>query len=183
VIKQIAALWQILNDSSIVWKDLASVSGRIPEPCGHPWKQYQRSDITMGLIGDWWRQSDHFDWIIGYLRARRMTGHAGAIMTVTSASFGAMPLLLLLSPYGPTGAVHVSFAFVAGAGGLACALLWGLRRPSRRTSLAFVLLAGASNTLFCLSQPDPRIALLVCSGYATIAGYIAFFHTAPLHGL
>jgi diguanylate cyclase (GGDEF)-like protein len=133
----------------------------------------------MRWVGQWWRQSDHFDWISGYLVARKMTAFTRTLMTAVAASFGLIPLVLLFSPAGPVGHVGTALACLSGIGGMACALLWVMRWPSRTESIAFVVISIVSIALACLAQPDPRMGLLACTAFAAMAGYIALFHTAP----
>ena len=52
----------------------------------------------MRWVVHWWRQTDHYDWISGYLLARKMRALTRAIMALVAGSFGVIPLLLLISP-------------------------------------------------------------------------------------
>ncbi|MDT5013321.1 MAG: hypothetical protein QOH57_4938 [Mycobacterium sp.] len=133
----------------------------------------------MRWIGRWWRQSDHFDWISRYLQAQRMTSVTRFLMAAVAASLGVIPLALLFSAAGPDDTVGVIFACMSCIGGLLSALLWVLRWPTRTESIVFVIVANTSIALICLSYADPRMALLSCTAFAAMAGYIAFFHTAP----
>ena len=58
------------------------------------------------------------------------------------------------------------------------ALLWLTRWPSRRQSVSFVLASNACIVATCLVTPGQGVALLGCTTFAALAGYVAFFHTS-----
>ncbi|MGF2952130.1 diguanylate cyclase domain-containing protein [Mycobacterium sp. THU-M116] len=129
------------------------------------------------VIRRFW-QSDHYDWLSGYLTARRMSGltRARAVMAFLSASFVACLIVLLTSQDGPHGPVPVAMTWVAVIGGLAGMALFAWRWPTRTQSLAFVVVVNTSIALACLAYPSPLAALIGCIAFATSGAYVAFFH-------
>jgi diguanylate cyclase len=134
--------------------------------------------VTAPIV--WWRQPDHYDWISGYLQARRMTPHTRATVALTAASLGIAPLAMLASPHPPSGPIGLAMAVLAGAGALGGALLFVIRWPTRKQSIAFAITATVSIALGSLAQSNAETAIRACAAFAVIAGYIALFHTAPL---
>ncbi|WP_431236179.1 diguanylate cyclase (plasmid) [Mycolicibacterium psychrotolerans] len=129
-----------------------------------------------GIIRRLWR-SDHYDWLSGYLAAQRMIRIARVALIVVGVSFTACLFVLLASGDGPREPVPVAMVWIAAGGGLAGAVLFGFRWPSRTQSLAFVAVANASVALACLAQPSPMAALMGCIAFATSGGYVALFHS------
>jgi diguanylate cyclase (GGDEF)-like protein len=128
-----------------------------------------------------WRQPpDHFDWLSGYLAARGYSRAARALAAFIPASMVVCLIALLTSSDGPRGAVPITMTAVAIAGGVAGALLWVWRWPSRAQSAAFAVTCNASVALACLAHPNPLAALSGCIAFATFCAYLAFFHTTGL---
>jgi diguanylate cyclase (GGDEF)-like protein len=128
----------------------------------------------------WWRQSDHYDRLTSHLQARGMDTVTRATISVISMSSGLVALLTIWSATGPRGVVQVGCALAACGGAAIGALLWALRWPTRAQAIRYALLCNASIALATLAQSEPNAALLACTTFATLAGYIALFHTAPL---
>lgn len=125
-------------------------------------------------------RANHYEWITDYLVARRMTGATRVMMALVSASLAVCLLALLLSVDGPREDVAVAMMWTAFGGGVAGALLWMLRWPTRRQSLGYVAVSVTSVALACLSYPDAQGALTGCIAFAIFAAYIAFFHSAAV---
>lgn len=123
---------------------------------------------------------NHYEWITDYLRARSLTGRCRLMMSLIAGSLAVCLLALLRSVDGPRGGLPVAMMWTALAGGVAGALLWARRWPTRRQSVAFALVSNASVALACLSYPNPQGALTGCIAFATLAAYIAFFHSTVL---
>lgn len=127
-----------------------------------------------------WRvRANHYEWISDYLSARGMTNAVRSMMALIAASLVAC-LLALLRFDGPVGPVPVAMMWMAVAGGVGGVALWVWRWPSHLQSLTFALVSNASIALACLAYPDPQGALTGCISFATIAAYIAFFHSTVL---
>ena len=109
-----------------------------------------------------------------------MSGLARAVLAATSGALALIQLALIFGSAPPDGGVRLTLAVLSIVGGLGNALLWALRWPSKSASIAFAAVASASITMATLAQSDPTIALLTCTAFATVSGYIAIFHTAPI---
>lgn len=136
--------------------------------------------MTAAVPSGWLTRVDHYEWITDYLAARRMTGAVRMLMSLVAASLAACLIALLVSPDGPRALVPVAMMWAAFGGGVASAILWASRWPTRRQSLGFVLVSTSSVALACLSYPNPMGSLTGCIAFATGAAYIAFFHSTVL---
>jgi diguanylate cyclase (GGDEF)-like protein len=96
------------------------------------------------------------------------------------ASLGIVAVATIWSPTGPKGAVQVTCLLAACVGAVIGALLWARRWPTRTQAIWFAVLSNASIALAVLAQSNPTGAMVACTTFATMAGYIALFHTAPL---
>jgi diguanylate cyclase (GGDEF)-like protein len=134
----------------------------------------------MGWLGQWWRQSDHYDRLSAHLAARGMDTLTRITVAVIAAGLAVVALGTIFTPTGPKSAVAVGCALAAAAGATGGALLWGLRWPTRSTAIRFALVCNASIALAVVAQSDPLIAMLTCTTFATMASYIALFHRAWL---
>lgn len=137
---------------------------------------------TMTAAGSsrWLSRANHYEWITDYLAARRMTGAVRAIMALVAGSLALCLLALLNSVDGPEEPLQVAMMWTGFAGGVAGAVLWAAKWPTRRQSLAFALVSNTSVALACLSYPNPQGALTGSIAFATTAAYIAFFHSTAL---
>lgn len=127
-----------------------------------------------------WRQSDHYDWLSGYLHARELSTPARIMMSTIAASFTLSLIALLISADGPRGAVPVAMMWTAAAGGVLATVLWARRWPSHAQSLFFGVVTNTSIALACLSHGNPLASLIGCIAFATSGAYFAFFHSTRL---
>jgi diguanylate cyclase (GGDEF)-like protein len=134
----------------------------------------------MGWLALWWRQSDHYDRLSSHLQARGIAAITRATISVIAVSLALVALGTIWSATGPHGVVQVACALAACAGGTIGASLWALRWPTRAQAIGYAVLCNASIVLATLAQREPQAALLGCTSFATLAAYIAMFHTAPL---
>lgn len=134
----------------------------------------------MGDITRWWRQTDHYDWLSSYLHARGFTRTAQVLMACIAASGVLVPANALWGPESAHHAALVTVGVVTGVMGLAYAVLWLTRWPSRYQSIGFALTIAVSTGLGSWTAADPTIGLMACAGLAVSGGYFAFFHTARL---
>ncbi|WP_328825217.1 GGDEF domain-containing protein [Mycolicibacterium litorale] len=135
--------------------------------------------MAAALSSKRWSQSRHYEWMTDYLAARRMTAAVRVMMGGIAASL-ALCLLVLLRFDGPMGTVPVAMTWVAAACGFAGLALWAWRWPTHSQSVAFAVVSNIAIALSCLAYPNPHGALLGCISFATIAAYIAFFHSTAL---
>ncbi|HTX95843.1 MAG TPA: GGDEF domain-containing protein [Mycobacterium sp.] len=131
------------------------------------------------LFSPWWR-ADQYDWLSGYLASRRLSGATRALIAFIAASMVLCLLALLAGADGPRGSVPVAMTWVAVAGGVAGALLWIWRWPTRSQSVVFAITCNTAVALACLAHPNPLAALIGCIAFATFGAYMAFFHTTGL---
>lgn len=124
-----------------------------------------------------WQRGDQFDWLSGYLAVRGLSGATRALMAFIASSMVLCLFALLYGPDGPHGAGPVAMTWIAVAGGIAGALLWIWRWPTRLLSIAFAVTCNTAVALACLAHPNPLPALIGCIAFATFGAYIAFFHT------
>ena len=134
----------------------------------------------MGWLRLWWRQPDHYDELSSHLHARGIAAITRATISVVAGSLALVALGTIWSATGPRGVVQVACALAACAGGAIGASLWALRWPTQAQAIWYAVLCNASIVLATLAQSEPQAALLGCTSFATLAGYIAMFHTAPL---
>ena len=130
-------------------------------------------------VGQWWRESDHFDWLTLYLNTRGIRLRWRAMVAGVITSIAVVPVVALLSPSLPHHSAAVAVAPVVGGFGVTVALLWLIRWPTRRQSELYSLVGSACIAAACLVQDEPLAGLLgCCSAFAMLGGYIALFHTA-----
>lgn len=128
----------------------------------------------------WWRQPDHFDWLSAFLLVRHMAIMTRSVLVVVMACLAVVPMGMFLGSAPPVGTFHRVLCVLAGLGGLAGTLLWLHRFPTKNQSVAFSMATSFSIACAVLAQTDPLTALLGCTAFATISGYIALFHTPAL---
>jgi hypothetical protein len=122
--------------------------------------------------------ADHFRWLSGYLGYRNLRGFTRRMMATVVIALGAAPILTMWTPVGPRStAGWVISVLVAVCCGV-MATMWLIEWPSRRQSVLFILLADAFIAASCLVYASPGMALLGCTTFAALAGYVAFFHTS-----
>jgi diguanylate cyclase (GGDEF)-like protein len=129
-------------------------------------------------IRRWWRQPGHYEWLSAYLAARDLQRFTRFMMASIVFVLGLVPLLILLSDFGPD---DVLFRVVAVAIIACCtvmALLWLTRWPTRGQSVMFAVTANACIAASCLAQSDPAAGIQGATAFAALAGYVAFFHTS-----
>jgi hypothetical protein len=133
----------------------------------------------MGWVRKWWAQPDHYRWLSGYLGHRNVRVFTRYMMAAVVASLGAVPLLIMWTPFGPTGPIGQAISLLVIACCAAMATMWSTRWPSRRQSVVFVVVSNAGIAATCLLvYTTPGMSLLGCTAFAALAGYVAFFHTS-----
>jgi diguanylate cyclase (GGDEF)-like protein len=123
-----------------------------------------------------WRQTDQFDWFSVYLRDRGLQLQWRLATFVYTVILGALPLMMLGSPLGPDNPLTTGIAVAAGVCGCGAALLWLLRWPTRRQSLAYNVICSACTAATCLVLSSPYAGLMGCTIFAVIGGFVAYFH-------
>jgi diguanylate cyclase (GGDEF)-like protein len=135
-----------------------------------------------GLLLQWWRKSDDYQWRIDFLRSRGLLSTLKWVIAGIGATMGALSVLNVFMPPGADGPLaRIGWAAV-GLGSLGWAARWAfLPWPTARASAALVVFVDAIMTLSALLFGDPNLAMsgipiLLCAG-----GYVVFFHGPRLH--
>ena len=126
----------------------------------------------------WWQQPDSYEWISSYLRARGMFRISRALITTITLTLALVAALLMLSPVAVQGTGLRTLSWIATAGALGCGLLWLWRWPTKRQSIAFILVINVCIAVLCHAQSDAMAGLFGASAFAITGGYIACFHSA-----
>lgn len=133
----------------------------------------------MNSIGLWWRQPDHYDWLTSYLKGRRLLPFMRWLMFLVLLTIAAAIALTLASPAGPQTLVQRTVTYVACAVLAAIAVSYLYRWPTRVRSQVFSIAGNACIAAGVLAEADPRTAMTGAVAFVGLAGYVAFFHTAP----
>ncbi|CAN3128456.1 diguanylate cyclase [Mycobacterium sp. smrl_JER01] len=126
----------------------------------------------------WWRRwgrSDHFDWFSAYLRDRGLQTPWRWGTFAFTVFVGAVPVMTLASPEGPSGA-GTGVAVAASVAGFMASTLWLFRWPTRSQSLVYAGICTACIAVGCLVMPNPYGGLMGCTVFAAIGGFLAYFH-------
>ena len=115
-----------------------------------------------------------------YLVRRGLQPAACALMAAGTAAYGMAAAAMLFSPRGPQGAVAVTASVVVIAFSALAAAYWIKGWPSLRASIGIVLLSSLGLISVCPAQSSPIAGLLGSTGFAVLAGYVAFVHSARL---
>jgi diguanylate cyclase (GGDEF)-like protein len=134
----------------------------------------------MSWLVRWWRQSDHYEELSSHLRARGMETLTRTTIAIIAASLALLAIATIWTPTGPRGGIQIACAVAAGVGAGVGALIWVMHWPTRAAAIRFAVLSNTSIALISLAQNQPLAAMLTCTAFATMATYIALFHTAPL---
>lgn len=129
-------------------------------------------------IKRWWHQPDSFDWISGYLRTRGMMTISRALIASIVLALAVIATVFMCSPGGVEGTWMRVLAWIPIVGALGCGVLWLARWPTKRQSIAFILVINLFIALFCQAPSDPMMGLIGCTAFAITGGYIACFHSA-----
>lgn len=130
----------------------------------------------------WWRLADQFDWFSSYLYDRGLQAQWRLAIFAFTLALATVPLAMLVSPFGPDTTLTVAVAVVAGASAAAASTLWLFGWPTRRWSVVYSIVCSGCIAATCLSQSSAYGALMGCTVFAVIGGFLAYFH-APSHVL
>ncbi|MUL78495.1 diguanylate cyclase [Mycolicibacterium sp. CBMA 226] len=132
----------------------------------------------MRWLQRWWRQADHYDWLMGYVKFRGLSGLVRTMIAGVAILTSLIPIALMTIPEGPVGAVPRWVTRAAAVGLLFAGLIWVVGLPSRRRSTVFAMGITTCIAAIALSCSDPGVAILVCTTFGVPAAYVAFTHTA-----
>ena len=138
---------------------------------------------TGARFADYWREPDHYAWMVGYLRARGLATRVRLLIAGATASYLVLPWSMLFSAAGPREPWQRAAVIVATGAVLLASASFATNWPARRWSVARTAIASAGTALVCLSYTDPVVGLVGCATFAMLGGYIAFFHSVRLQTL
>jgi diguanylate cyclase (GGDEF)-like protein len=134
--------------------------------------------LVSEVLRQWWRQPDHFRWLSAYLQDRGLQGWLRLLVGGSTFTFGVIPFVTAWEAEPSPGTfMQIATAILA----IACtavSLMWLTRWPTRAQSAAFVVVAIPTMAAVYLTEHDPVVGLLSCTAYASMGGYVAFFHNA-----
>jgi diguanylate cyclase (GGDEF)-like protein len=126
----------------------------------------------------WWRQADHYDWIMAYLTTRGLSGVVRTLITGVTVGTAFIPLALMATPEGAHGDLPRLVSATTTVAGVLLGLMWVIGTPSRRQSTIFAAALTTGIAAGVLTCSDPLTAMLLCCSFVMPASYIAFAHTA-----
>ena len=133
----------------------------------------------MGWVSQWWRQSDHYDRLSAHLAARDMDRLTRFTIAFIAGGLAVVAVGTMFTPTGPRSVFSLVCTLGAAVGAASGSLMWAFRWPTRTMAIRFAVLSSSSIALVAVAQADPVMAVLTCTTFATMASYIALFHTAP----
>jgi diguanylate cyclase (GGDEF)-like protein len=129
----------------------------------------------------WLSSEDHYYWLTSYLAARGFQLSIRRLVAANMLGFGAIPLILTLSPLGPSGTAAQLLAVAVSLCCVAMAAVW-LRHgwPSRLQSQSCVMLGSICIAVACLIDAHPAVGLAGASAFIVLSAFAALFHDARL---
>jgi diguanylate cyclase (GGDEF)-like protein len=137
----------------------------------------------LSRFAEYWRQPDHYAWMVGYLRARGLDTRVRLLVAWAIASYSVLPLSMLWSPSGPHGPWTRAVVSVAAGAVLLSASSLAWRWPPRRSAVARALVADVATAIVCLSYANTVVGMVGCTTFAMLGGQIAFFHSVRLQAV
>lgn len=138
--------------------------------------------VVDGVLRQWWRQRDDYQWRIEFLRSRGLLPVLRYLVAGIGATMGTLAALnAVIQPTADGRLLQIGWAVVA-VGSLGWAARWALRPwPTARESAVLIALVDVLMTLSAVLFGDPNlvmsgIPILLCAG-----GYVVFFHGPRLH--
>lgn len=124
----------------------------------------------------WWQQADQFHWFSVYLRDRGLDRQWRLATFAFTLLFAAVPMVMLMSPYGPASGWARAVAIAAAGCGVGVGVVWLIGWPSRTQSLVFHAVCCLSIAAGTLSLSTAYGALMGCVMFAAVGGLLAYFH-------
>jgi diguanylate cyclase (GGDEF)-like protein len=134
--------------------------------------------LVSEVLRQWWRQPDHFRWLSAYLQERGLQGWLRLLVGGSTFTFGVIPFVMAWQAEPSPGVVVLIIAAILALACTAVSLMWLTRWPTRAQSAAFVVVAIPTMAAVYLTEHDPVVGLLSCTAFASMGGYVAFFHNA-----
>jgi diguanylate cyclase (GGDEF)-like protein len=131
--------------------------------------------------GRWLHSEDHYYWITSYLAARGLRRATCRLIAANLLGLSVVPLILMLSDLGPTGARNRWLAVAVSVCCVAMGSLW-LRSgwPTRVQSRLCVVIGSLCITVSCLIEGNPGLGLVGASTFVVVSSFTALFHDGRL---
>ncbi len=124
---------------------------------------------------------DHYYWITSYLAVSGLRRATCRLTAANLLGLGVIPLILMLSDLGPTGALNRGLAIGVTVCCVVMASSW-LRSgwPTRLQSQLCVGVGSICIAVACLINADPVIGLMGASTFVVVSAFAALFHDGRL---
>lgn len=132
------------------------------------------------LLAVWWRLPDQFNTFLRYLEDRGLVVACRLLVGGTAFGMGVILIVMRWSEVGPQGMFWRSVNLAISSACLVAGVIWWLRPLTRLWSYTFVFGSDIAIALSAACDIDPLARLLCCVVFASIGGYIAFFHNPKL---
>jgi diguanylate cyclase (GGDEF)-like protein len=129
----------------------------------------------------WLHTEDHYYWITSYLAARGLQRATCRLIAANLLGLSVVPLILMLSELGPTGARNRWLAVAISVCCVAMGSLW-LRSgwPTRLQSQLCVVIGSLCIAVSCLIEASPGLGLVGASTFIVVSSFTALFHDGRL---
>jgi diguanylate cyclase (GGDEF)-like protein len=129
----------------------------------------------------WLRSEDHYYWITSYLAARGLQRATCRLVAANLLGLSVVPLILMLSELGPTGARNRWLAVAVSVCCVVMGSLW-LRSswPTRLQSQLCVVIGSLCIAVSCLIEANPGLGLVGASTFVVVSSFTALFHDGRL---
>lgn len=134
----------------------------------------------IALISVWWRLPDQYQSFMRYLEARGLVLACRILVGGTAFGMGVILILMRWSDVGPQGTLWRSVNSAIASACFLAAVIWWWFPPTRLWSYTFVIGSDLAIATASASDTEPLSRLLCCVVFASIGGYIAFFHNPKL---
>lgn len=127
------------------------------------------------MPGNWFK-TGRFDAVSAYLRERALEKQWRIAIFLFTCGLGALPLILLASPVGPSTPATRAAAITAGVSAIVVATVWLPGWPSRTLSLVYNMVCCACIAVGSLSMSYAYAGLMGCVMFCVLGGFLAYFH-------
>ena len=132
------------------------------------------------VVMRWWQLPDQFHSFSRYLEDRGFLTSCRALVGGTAFWMGLVLLSARFSDVGPQGTFWRTVNLAVIALCLGAALIWWLFPPTPLWSYTFVVGSDVAIAAAAATDSEPLGRLIACVVFASIGGYIAFFHNPKL---
>ncbi|ANQ70768.1 MULTISPECIES: GGDEF domain-containing protein [Rhodococcus] len=132
------------------------------------------------VVMRWWQLPDQFHSFSRYLQDRGFLTSCRALVGGTAFWMGLVLLSARFSDVGPQGTFWRAVNLAVIALCLGAALIWWLFPPTPLWSYTFVVGSDVAIAAAAATDSEPLGRLIACVVFASIGGYIAFFHNPKL---